>query len=583
MNCSRPYTISLSASLRVTASRAYFGALAALASVAGTGCDRAPRADGAATGGVVAHCQKGATVTPGDTSNLPQVSPKALEAHIRFLADDSLMGRGTGSHGYDVAAGYVAACYAALGLTPAGTRGFLQPVPLRSARPVEGSSFVIRRSDGTHELRSGPDYVSLSDLSRQQEEVTASVVFAGFGVTALERGYDDYRAIDARGKIVLVLFGGPPSLPATERAHFSSLRTQYENAVRHGAVGFLIVWTRDQSAPWEAIVNDLQRGLIGWLDERGEPDGAFPELRAKAALSDSGAEALFQGAPRPYREILAGAKRRGALPAFDLPVRATIRTRNEHARIESPNVAGLLRGSDPRLRDEVVIYTAHLDHLGVGTPINGDSIYNGALDNAAGSAALMEVARAFASLRRAPRRSVLFLAVTGEEKGLIGSDYYAQHPTVPIRSIVANLNMDGLAVLYPLRQLVPAGAEHSSLDATVRQGAARTGIELGPDPYPEEALFVRSDQYSFVRRGVPALYLDVGLKTDSGVDAAALVQEWIRTRYHTPQDDVGQPMDLVSGARHAQFNFLVGLEIANASERPTWNRGDFFGRLFGRN
>jgi len=231
----------------------------------------------------------------------------------------------------------------------------------------------------------------------------------------------------------------------------------------------------------------------------------------------------------------------------------------------------------------VVIYTAHLDHLGVGTPVNGDSIYNGALDNAAGSAALMEVARAFASLPQAPRRSVLFLAVTGEEKGLIGSDYYAQHPTVPIQSIVANLNMDGLAVLYPLRQLVPAGAEHSSLDATVRQVAARTGIELGPDPYPEEALFVRSDQYSFVRRGVPALYLDVGLKTDSGLDAAVLVQEWIRTRYHTPQDDVGQPMDLVSGARHAQFNFLVGLEIANASERPAWNRGDFFGRLFGRN
>ncbi|HEV8454991.1 MAG TPA: M28 family metallopeptidase [Gemmatimonadales bacterium] len=509
------------------------------------------------------------------------MSPKALEAHISFLADDSLQGRGTGTRGYDIAARYVAACYSGLRLSPAGTRGYMQPVPLRSGRPVEGSSVVFQGQAAAHELRVGRDYVPLPDLLRPKTEVTAPVVFAGFGITAPERAHDDYRTIDARGKIVVVLFGGPASLPATERAHFSALRTKYENAVRHGAVGLLIVWSRDQSAPWEAIVNDLQGGLVGWLDERGEPDGAFPELRAKAVLSDSAAEALFQGAPRTYADILRAAKGQ-TMPAFDLPVRATIRTVTEHARIESPNVAGLLRGSDPRLRDEVVIYTAHLDHLGVGTPVKGDSIYNGALDNASGSAALPEVARAFASLPRAPRRSVLFLAVTGEEKGLIGSDYYAQHPTVPIQSIVANLNMDGLALLYPLRQVVPAGAEHSTLDAVVTRVAARAGMELGPDPYPEEVLFVRSDQYSFVRRGVPALYLDVGLKTDSGVDAAARLQEWIRTRYHTPQDDLSQPMDLESGARHAQFNFLVGLEIANVDERPAWKSGDFFGRIFGR-
>jgi Zn-dependent M28 family amino/carboxypeptidase len=250
--------------------------------------------------------------------------------------------------------------------------------------------------------------------------------------------------------------------------------------------------------------------------------------------------------------------------------------------MESPNVAGLLRGSDPRIRDEVVVFTAHLDHLGIGEPVNGDSIYNGALDNASGSAALLEVARAFARLPKPPRRSVLFLAVTAEEKGLLGSDYFAEYPTVPSERIVANLNLDVLAMLYPLRQVVPMGAEHSTLEATVKRAASQMGIELGPDPFPEEVFFVRSDQYSFVRRGVPSLFLFWGFKSDSGVDAAARFREWGRTRYHTPQDDLSQPMDLEAGARHAQINFLVGLDVANADGRPAWKPGDFFGRTFGR-
>jgi Zn-dependent M28 family amino/carboxypeptidase len=240
-----------------------------------------------------------------------------------------------------------------------------------------------------------------------------------------------------------------------------------------------------------------------------------------------------------------------------------------------------LRGSDPRIGDEVVVFTAHLDHLGVGEPVQGDSIYNGALDNASGTAALLEVARAVAGVSPAPRRSVLFLAVTAEEHGLLGSDYFVEHPTVPLEKIVANFNMDGLAILYPLRQLVPMGAEHSTLDATVARAATRMGIELAPDPFPEEVFFVRSDQYSFVRRGVPSLFLFMGIQSDPGVDAATLFREWGRTRYHTPQDDLSQPMDLSAGARHAQLNFLVGLETANADEKPAWKSGDFFGKMFG--
>jgi hypothetical protein len=564
---------------KITASRPKLALAAFVVTTLGMGlgcAGRRPEGGTARPNRTAIACRSSATEL-----GMPQVSPAALESHIRFLADDSLEGRGTGTRGFDLAARYIASCYSQLGLQPAGTRGYMQPVPFRSGRTVEGSTLVLQRAGVARELRLGREYVPFSDLSRREVEITGPVTFVGFGVTALERAYDDYRNVDARGKIVVFLPGGPSSFPPTERAHFSALRAKYENAVRHGALGVLILWTRDQGAPWEAIVNDLQGGIMAWLNQQGEPDGVFPELRGKAVLSDSAAEALFEGAPRSYAEILTAAKG-GTLPAFDLPVRATIRTQTVHQFTESPNVAGLLRGSDPRLRNEVVVYTAHLDHLGVSNPVKGDSIYNGALDNASGSAALLEVARAFARLPHQPRRSVLFVAVTGEEKGLLGSDYYVQHPTIPLESIVANLNIDGLAIIYPLRQVVPMGAEHSTLEAIVKRVAPRLPIELGPDPFPEEVSFVRSDQYSFVRRGVPSLYLDMGLKSDSGVNAADRLHEWVRTRYHTPQDDLSQPMDLVSGARHAQFNFLVGLEIANADEKPAWNPGDFLGRTFGR-
>jgi hypothetical protein len=511
---------------------------------------------------------------------VPQVSAARLEEHIRYLASDRLAGRGPGTPGYDSAARYVAEHFAALGLDSAGTEGYFQPVPFRRARAVEGSSLVLTGRSGRRALAAYRDYVPFPNFIAPREEVTAPLVFAGFGVTATERGYDDYRGVDAKGKIVVLLTGAPSSFPPAERAHYASGRMKRENAVRRGAVGMLVVRTRDQSFPWDRLVRQSHRGNLRWLDRNGEPADISPALRGSGTLSDSAARQLFEGAPQPLAEVLAAAEA-GKPPAFDLPVRATLRTVSVHDRIESPNVAGLLRGSDPRLRDEVVVYTAHLDHLGIGEPVQGDSIYNGALDNASGSAALLEVARAFATLREAPRRSVLFLAVTAEEEGLLGSDYFAEYPTVPLERIVANVNIDGLAILYPFREMIAFGADHSTLDSTVARVARGMGVTLAPDPFPQEAFFIRSDQYSFVRRGVPALFPFMGLRSDSGVDAPARFKEWLATRYHLPQDDVDQPMDLESGARNAQLEFLVGLEIANANERPAWKEGDFFGRTFG--
>jgi hypothetical protein len=525
----------------------------------------------------VSACGGGEEREAGD---LPEVSPDRLEEHIRYLASDRLRGRGTGTPGYDSAARYVAERFAALGLDSAGTEGYFQPVPFLHSVAAGGSSMVLAGRAKRHVLSPYRDYVPSPNYLLPRAEVTAPVVLAGFGVTAPDRGYDDYRGVDARGKIVVLLTGAPSSFPPTERAHHATPRMKGENAVRHGAVGILVVRTPDQTFPWDRLVRQSRAGGLRWLDPKGEPADVFPALKGAATLSDSAAGRLFEDAPAPLDQVLAEAAA-GKPPAFDLPVRATLRTVSEHRKIESPNVAGVLRGSDQRLSDEVLVYSAHLDHLGVGEPVEGDSIYNGALDNASGSAALLEVARAFAALPRPPRRSVLFLAVTGEEMGLLGSDYFAEYPTVAIDRIVANVNLDGLSLLYPLRELVPLGAEHSTLDSTVARAARRLDITLAPDPFPQEVFFVRSDQYSFVRRGVPSLFPFMGMRSDSGVDAAARFREWLATRYHTPQDDLDQPMDLEAGARHAQLAFLVGLEVADEDQRPAWKAGDFFQRTFG--
>lgn len=527
------------------------------------------------------------TLACGDDSDersdgdVPEVRAARLEEHIRFLASDRLAGRGTGAPVYDSAARYVSERFAEAGLDSAGTEGYLQPVPLRRARVAEGSTLVLIGRSGRRALTPFRDYAPSPNFVEPKAEVTAPLVFAGFGVTAPERGYDDYQGVDAKGKIVVLLTGAPSSFPAAERAHYASSRLKRENAAGRGAVGYLVVRTRDQSFPWDRLVRQARRGSMRWLDPEGAPADVSPELRGLATLSDSAAALVFQDAKQPLSEVLDAAAA-GKPPAFDLPLRATLRTVSTYERITSPNVAGLLRGSDAALRDQVVVYTAHLDHLGIGEPVKGDSIYNGALDNASGSAALLEVASAFASLPTPPRRSVMFVAVTAEEEGLLGSDYFAQYPTVPLERIVANVNIDGLGIMYPFRELSALGAEHSTLDSTVARVAKRLGVTVAPDPFPQEVFFIRSDQYSFVRRGVPAVFPFPGMRSDSGIDAAARFKEWLATRYHLPQDDVDQPMDLEAGAGAAQFAFLVGLEIANADERPAWKEGDFFGRTFGR-
>ena len=510
---------------------------------------------------------------PAVEAALQQIRPAAMRAHMAFLADDLLEGRGTATRGYEIAARYVAAQLEATGLEPGAGGSWLQAVPMRRGDLIaEESRVEIITPDGERSrLVSGRD-VLLRGGFEASMEVEAPVAFVGYGVTAPERGYDDYAGIDARGKIVAYFGGAPASLPHEERAHFGATPTKAENAAAHGAVGLLRLWDDEdeKGGPWSEFVQ-LYGNIpaIAWL-EGGAAHGSYPQIRGSAGLGPAATQALFKDAAVTYADA------QTKLTAADLPVRVRMVKKNRLTDLASSNVVGLLRGSDPALADEYVVFSAHLDHLGIGEPVNGDSIYNGAIDNAAGAASLIELARAFASLPERPRRSLLFVAFTGEESGLIGSDCFVHNPPVPLASIAADVNIDGIS-MWPFDALFARGADHSTLASAVAAGAAAAGLPVVPDPFPEQASLVRSDQYAFILKGVPSLIL--GAQRDAAARALAL--DWVRNRYHKPGDDMSQPMDFDAAARFTRDLFLIGYAVAQADERPRWNPGDFFGERFG--
>jgi hypothetical protein len=531
-----------------------------------------------------------ATLPPAVRRALEGIRPEALRAHMRFLADDRLEGRATGTRGYQIAAAYMATEFEAAGLEPAGapaggTATWYQKVPFRRLErdPDRGGLALVR--DGREKpLVRDTDYILGNDPVHEQASVTASLAFAGFGITAPELRYDDYAHVDVKGKIVVLLSGGPPGFPSEKRAYYSSTLMKTRTAMARGAVGILTVRTPGDEgrAPWPRVVNQSKLPGMRWLDAKGVPNESYPQLQVTATLSRSGADALVADSPVPLQRVFAAGDSTRA-QGFDLPARARAWTHTIHSLAESPNVVGVLRGSDPRLKDEYVVLTAHLDHLGIGVPVHGDSIHNGFYDNGTGSGALIELARAFASLPERPKRSLLFVAVTGEEKGLQGSDHFAHFPTVPAERIVADVNMDMFVMFQPMHEVIVFGGEHSSLGPIAERAARTAGLTPVPDPSPEEVVFVRSDQFSFVRQGIPAVYpVLAGAQHLAPGDSLSPMQRWRRTIYHSPQDDASQPMDLASGARFLRMQFLLALEVANAAARPSWNRGDFFGDTFAK-
>ncbi len=530
---------------------------------------------------------------PGATAELTSlehglalIDRDGIEAHLKFLADDARMGRFPGTPGYEESAAYVADRFAEIGLEPGGDDGWYQQVPLLARRiNVDSAKFVFHQDEVEKSQRWKEDFVMGGDLARPETNITAEVIFVGFGVHAPDMNYSDYDGIDVRGKIVAAFGGAPDSFPHNERAYYSSRLTKAEEAVRRGAVGYVGLRSRtDQKRyTWKRVSENAgERAGMTWINLSGDAANYFPELEGSALLNVPPSHELFSRAPITFEQALDAADA-GTPLSTPLGTEITLARKTDHETITSPNVVGILRGSDPELADEYVVYSAHLDHVGTGVPINGDKIYNGMYDNAMGTALLIETARAFAVMPQPPRRSILFVAVTAEERGLVGSEYYAHYPTVPTDALVANVNLDMPLLLYPLADVIAFGSEHSSLEQVIGEVVAEEDFGLMPDPVPQEVLFIRSDQYSFVKQGVPSVFLVPGFtSTDPEINGAEAFRNHLQTHYHQPSDDLSRPIDWDSAVRFARANVRIGHAVAEDDERPTWNEGDFFGEKFGR-
>lgn len=519
----------------------------------------------------------GAQTTPD-----AQRSADNIRAHMTFLASDLLEGREAGSVGFDIAANYVASQFAQLGLKPAGGGGsWFQKVTLVSSRLAEEGRFGIRGKDGSvTPLVFRQDVLAVGLPGPAERSVSAPMVFVGYGLSAPERGRDDYKGLDVRGKIVVALAGAPASYQTEERAYYGNRDTKRATAMAHGAIGILTVRTpkEEARANFAALARGWQRWAMTWQTADGAPYDPAPSVIPLGMLSVQGAAKLFAGTPKTFEQVVAEAESPKANPSrFALPGVLEATLKSETRVVQSENVAGILEGSDPKLKDEVVVLSAHLDHIGVGpADAKGDTINNGALDNAAGVATTLEVARAFQESGRRPRRSILFLTVTGEEKGLLGAQYFARNPTVPLASIAANVDLDMPILLFDFTDVVAFGADRSGVGPAVRRAAERMNIALSPDTIPEEGIFTRSDHFRFVEVGVPAVYLMTGFANGG----EAFHRGFLAGCYHHPCDDLSQAIRYDAGAKFARLNYEITRELADADARPLWNKGDFFGVKF---
>lgn len=493
-------------------------------------------------------------------------------AHVRVLADDNMEGRLTGTPGYDRAAAYVAGQFRLLGLQPAGTQGFFQPVPLlEQSLDLAASTLTLVGPDGATKLVPGEQILPGNRVPQLPDGFDAPLLFLGYGLHLPDAGYDDFAGQDVRGKIVVTLAGGPKNLSGALKSHARSAEF-WPAMEKAGAIGVVSIANPAQmDVPWE------RQKLFAATPGMRLADPALNDAKRPfftASLSPAEAERLFAGSGHSFAEMLAIAARGEALPRFALGQRLQGRIVARDRPLVAPNVVALLPGTDRRLADQYVVLTAHLDHLGVGEPVNGDRIYNGAMDNASGVASLIETARALKAAKT--KRPVLLVAVTGEERGLLGSRYFANRPTVPARDMVANINMDMYLPLWPFTHVTALGAEESSLGPVSARVAASLGVMQVPDDQPERNLFVRSDQYSFVKAGVPALALKFAPASTAQAEAGA---RWLHERYHAPSDDLNQPIEPKYAAAFDRYLVKLIRTVADAPEKPAWNADSFFRRF----
>lgn len=497
-------------------------------------------------------------------------------AHVKFLADDSLEGRDTGSPGLSKAQAYAVDQLQRAGLQPAGTDGFYQPLTLNQYQVDEDKSSLALISNSQAKPLSFADDAFISTrATHASAALTAPLVFAGYGLQIPEKNLDEFAGLDLKGKIVVYLAGSPADIPTALASHFQSAGERWKALHAAGAIGIInIANPASMDIPWSRISVNRNHPSMALANSEFEET---PGLQLGVTFNPASAEPLFAGSGHTFAEIAALGKDRKPLPhlalAVSLKANAVILT----TIVQSSNLVAKLPGSDPVLKDEYVVLSAHIDHIGIGAPINGDRIYNGAMDNAAGSALVMDIAASLKAHPEAHRRSLLFLLVTGEEKGLLGSRFFATHPTVPPKNIVADVNVDMFLPIVPLKILKIEGLDETDLGPRVAAIAQSLGVKPIPDPEPLRNAFIRSDQYSFIKKGIPAVKYDVGF--EPGTPEQKIFKDWLTNRYHAPSDDTSQPVDLQAAALFEEITRRLVLDVANTTARPQWKPDSFFRRF----
>lgn len=504
-------------------------------------------------------------------------------SHIQYLAGDELQGRQTGSPGYNLGADYVVAHFKQYALQPAGTDGFLQPVRFDVTRMLADQSSADLICSGScvymgppkdapaRKLAIGPD-ILLSSRLTEPAVVDAPMVFIGYGLHMPDAHYDDFAGMDLHGKVIVFLNGGPADVPAALKSHARAAEFAKSAAAAGAIAAITIPIPRGMDIPWDRQI------LLSTQDRMrlADADMQTPGPIVTATFNPAEAEKLFAGSGHTFREILALANGGKPLPRFSLALGFRAKVVTQNSKTVSPNIIAKLEGTDPALKDQYVVVSAHLDHIGVGAPIGGDSIYHGAMDDASGVASVMEIAHSITASGFKPKRSILFVIFTAEEKGLLGSHFYAEHPTVPKAAIAADLNMDMFLPLYPMKYVMIQGVNESTLGANARAVAASLGYEVTTDPYPDRNSFIRTDQYSFVRAGIPAIAMKVGFAL--GSPEQEMEKAWRTNRYHSPADNLQQPVDLNSAAHFDEFMVHLTESVANDPARPSWTPTSFFRR-----
>ncbi len=510
-----------------------------------------------------------------------RIDTNTIRSHIAYLADDKLKGRLPGTEGYQMAVDYVTGQLKQIGVAPGGDNsGYTQKLVIRKSVLNNKSSVALLQdaSGKVDTLSFIKDFLPVPHPLKEFASAGGGLVFAGYGVD-IPGGYSDYAGIDVKGKIVVLIGGAPDGLLSTLTAHFSNAGNKMNTAFEKGATGAVIIEPASPRQAANPSPNPVIQHNVALNPAKTAAYGRrfIGNLQVVLNSNKNVLSRLFASTGKDVETVLASIKS-GKPSSFVLPFTLTTSYATAHTDFESYNVIGLIPGWDPKLKNEYVVHSAHLDHMGIGRPVNGDSIYNGAHDNASGIASLLEIARIYKTSGAKPKRSVLIVMVTGEEMGLIGSSYFAANPTVPKASIVADVNTDMPTVIAPLLSVVPLGAEHSTIMEHVKFAANHLGLDVEKDPEPAENRFVRSDQYSFVMNGIPALHIKYGNKTDiPGFDMVRFVKEWRAKYYHQAADGMDGIFNFTAAKTYVQLNFLISYSIAQTTARPQWNKGDLFG------